>query len=81
MTEIIHGMLGEFLLPLNKLSTWVSMVLSGGLFVNKESMSRLVMRKLESYWQVSSAKWHESMTVNPLAVEGVKNFSKNFANL
>ena len=44
----------------------------------KESTSRLAMCKLESYWQISSAKWNESMAVYSLANESVKNFSKNF---
>ena len=53
------------------------MVSSKGILVNKVSTSILAMCKLESCWQISSAKWNESITVNSLAVEGVKNFSKN----
>ena len=53
--------------------------MSKGKLVNKESTSRLAMCKLKS-WQISSANWNESTTVNSLAVEGVKNFSKIFAN-
>ena len=75
------GMLGGFSLSLYKLSTQISLLSFRGIFVNKESTSRLVMCKSESCWQISSAKWNESMTVYWLAVEGVKNFSKNFANL
>ena len=75
------GMLGVFSLPLYNLSTQILMVLSWGIFVNKESTSRLAMCKLESCWQISSAKWNESMAVYSLVVEGIKNFSKNFANL
>ena len=71
-------MLGGFSLSLYKLSTQILMVSSMGILVNKESKSRLAMSKLESCWQISS--WNESMTVNSLT-EGVKNFSKNFANL
>ena len=74
-------MLGGFLLPLYRLPTQISMVSSRGIFANKESTSRLAMCKLGSCWQTSSAKWNESMTVYSLAVEGVKNFSENFANL
>ena len=59
----------------------MSIVSSKGIQVNNESTSRLAMCKLESCWQIYSAKWNESMTINSLAVEGVKNFSKNFANL
>ena len=72
-------MLGGFSLSLYKLSTQILMVSSMGILVNKESKSRLAMCKLESCCQISS--WNESMTVNSLTVEGVKNFSKNFANL
>ena len=75
------GMLGGFSLSLYELSIQISMVSSKGILVNKESTSRLAMCNLESCWQIYSAKWNESMTVNSLAVEGVKNFSKNFANL
>ena len=75
------GMLGGFSLSLYKLSTQILMVSSKRTFANKESTSRLAMCKLESCWQISSAKWNESMTVNSLAAEGIKSFSKNFANL
>ena len=54
---------------------------SKGISVNEESTSRIVMCTLESCWQSSSANWNESVTVNWLAVETVKNFSKNVANL
>ena len=74
-------MLGGFSLSLYKLSTQISIVSSKGILVNNESTSRLAMCKLESCWKISSAKWNESMTVNSLAVEGVKNFSKNLAKL
>ena len=56
------------------------MVSSRGIFVNKEPTSRLAMCKLEFCSQIYFAKWNESMTVYSLAVEGVKDFSKNFAN-
>ena len=71
------GMLVGFSLSLNKLPTQIPMVSSKGILVNKVSTSILAMCKLESCWQISSAKWNESITVNSLAVEGVKNFSKN----
>ena len=74
-------MLGGFSLSLYKLSTQILIVSSKGILVNNESTSRLAMCNLESCWQISSAKWNESMTANSLAVDGVKNFSKNFANL
>ena len=74
-------MLGGFSSSLYKLPTQILMVSSNGVLLNKESTSRLVLYKLKSCWQISSAKWNESMPVNLLAVEGVKNFSKNFANL
>ena len=60
------GMLRGFSLSLYKLSTQILMVSSKGILVNKESMSKLAM----------CTKWNESMKVNSLAVEGVKNFSK-----
>ena len=68
-------------MSLYKLPTQISMVCSKGIFVNKESTSRLVMCKLEFCWQISSAKCNESMTVHSLTVKGVENFSKNFAYL
>ena len=74
-------MLGGFTLSLYKFPRQILMVSSKGIFVNKESLSRLAMCKLESWWQISSAKWNEWVTVNSLAVAGVKIFSKNFANL
>ena len=57
------------------------MVSSRGIFVSKELKSRPALGKLGSCWQISSAKWNESMTVYSSAVADVKNFSKNFANL
>ena len=51
------------------------------MFVNKESTSKLVMSKLGWDWQISSEKWNESMTVYSLAVESVKNCSKDFADM
>ena len=72
---------GILIVIVYKFSTQILIVSSKGIVVNNESMSRLAMCKLESCWKISSAKWNESMTVNSLAVEGVKNFSKNLANL
>ena len=69
-------MLGGFSLSLYKLSTQILMVFSTGILVNKESTSRLAMCKLESCWQISSAKWNEWMTLNSLAVEGLKTSGK-----
>ena len=74
-------MLGGFSLPLYKFSVQISMVSFRGIFVNKESTSRLAMCKLGSCWQISSAKWNESVAVYSLSVEGVKNCSEDFANL
>ena len=68
-------------MSLYKLSIQISIVPTNGILVNKEWMSRLAMCKMESCWQISSAKWNESMIVNSLAIERVKNLSKNFANL
>ena len=73
------GMLGVFSLSLYKLSTQILMVSSRGIFVNKESTSRLAMCKLKSCWQISSTKWNESMTLYSLVVVGVENFGKSFA--
>ena len=75
--EILVG----FSLPLFKLSTQIPMVWSRGVFVNKELTYRLAICKLGSCWQIPSVKWKEWMTVYLLTAEGVKNFSKNFANL
>ena len=72
-------MLEVFSLSLYKLSTQILMVLFSGIFVNKESTSRLAMCKLKSCWQISSAKWNESMTLYSLVVVGVENFGKSFA--
>ena len=63
LRKLCFGMLGGFSLSLYKLSTQISIVSSKGILVNKESTSRLAMCKLESSWQISSAKWNESMTV------------------
>ena len=49
------------------------MVSSLGIFVNNW--------QIWIFGQISSAKTNESATVYSLAVEGFKNFSKNFANL
>ena len=68
-------MLGGFSLSLYKLSTQILMVFSTGILVNKESTSRLAMCKLESCWQISSARWNEWMK-NSLAVEGLKTSGK-----
>ena len=75
------GMLPWSSLSLYKLLTQISIVSSKGILGNKKSTSRLAMCKFESCRQISWSKLNESVTVNPLAVEGVKNFSKNFANL
>ena len=75
------GIFWGFPLSFYKLSTQISMVSSRGIFVDKESMSGLAMCKLESCWQISAAIWNEWMTVYSLVFEGVKIFSKSFANL
>ena len=72
---------GGFSLSLYKLSIQILIVSSMEVFVNKESTPRLAMYQLWSCWQISSVKWNELITVYSLAVDGVKNFSKNFANL
>ena len=66
------GMLQGFSLPLYRLSIQISMVLSRGIFVNKESTSRLAMCKLGYCWQISYAKWNQSATIYSLVVEGLK---------
>ena len=81
LQESCFGMLGEFSLSLYKLSTQILIVFSKGILLNKESTSRLAICKLKSCSLISSAKKNESMTVNSLAVEGVQNFIKKFANL
>ena len=57
------------------------MVSSRGIFVNKESTSRLAMCKRVPYLQFFSAKRNELMTVYSLVVKDVKNCSEPFANL
>ena len=68
-------------LSLYKLLTQISILSSKGILGNKESTFRLAMCKLESCRRTSWSKWNESMTVKLLAGEGVKNVSKNYANL
>ena len=72
---------GGYLLSFYKLSIETSMVSSKRMFVNKESTSTLSICKLESCWKIVSVEWNESMTVNSLALEGVKHYSKNVPNL
>ena len=74
-------MLAGFSLSLYKLPTQISVVSSKEIFANKESTSRLAMCKLESCRHFFFAKWNESMAVYSLAVKGVRNFCKYFANL
>ena len=66
--KLCFGKLGEFSSSLYNLSAQILMVSSKGILVNKESMSRLVMCKFEFCWEISFAKWNESMTLNSLAV-------------
>ena len=54
LQESCFGMLGGFSLSLYKFSTQISMVSSTGIFVNKESMSRLAMCKWQ--WLTSDLK-------------------------
>ena len=75
------GMLGGLSLLLYKFSIQISMVSSRWIFVNKEPTSRLAKCKLVHCWQISFAKWNGPKTVYLLTVDGVKKFSKNFANL
>ena len=75
------GMFEGFWLPLYKLSIQISMISCSRIFVNKKSTSRLAMCQSGLCWQIPSAKWNESIMVYSLAVEGVKKWSKNFANL
>ena len=71
------GTLGGFSLPLLNLSIEISMVSSGGIFVNKESTSRLAMYKLRYYWQLYFPRWNESRTVYSRATEDVKTALKS----
>ena len=75
------GILGVFSSSLYKLSMQISMVLSSGILVNKESTSRLAKYKLGSCLQISSAIWNVSITVDLFWVESVKHCSKYFASL
>ena len=52
----------EILVAILQAVNTISMVSSRGIFVNKESMSRLAMCKLGFCWQISSAKLIKLMT-------------------
>ena len=59
----------------------ISMVLSRGMLVNKESTSRLAIYKLASCLLISSVKWNESVMVYVFWVKGFKNGNRIFASL
>ena len=73
--------LGVFWLSLYKLSIQISIALSSGMLVNKESTSGLAMYKLGSCLQLSSAKSNKPVTVYSISVKGAKSRSKNFTTL
>ena len=76
LRKISLEILGLFSSSLYKLSMQTSMVSSNGMLVNKESTSRLVIFKLGSCLQISSAKSNEYVTVYSFWVNGIKNGSK-----
>ena len=66
---------------LNKISTQRSIVSFKGILVNRDSMSKLAITRLESNVKSSSEKENESLIVYSLDVKGASKGTKNFAIL
>ena len=53
------------------------MVLSRGMWVNNEVMSRLAMKTSEFCCSISLAKWNESLTLYSLEVKSLSTETRN----
>ena len=51
------------------------------MLVNRESTSKVTIKKSGCWSTISAAKWKESFTVNSLVVKGFKIGAEDFANL
>ena len=70
-----------FVVLLNKISTQRSIVSFKGILVNRDSMSKLAITRLESNVKSSSERGNESLIVYSLDVKGASKGTKNFAIL